>query len=158
LHPQLWRKGKHVPSSAAAQRQMMADGELLLALSFNPNEAANEVAARRLAPSTMSFQFTGGTIGNTHFLAIPINAQANAGAQVVANFLLSPQAQARKADIAIWGDPTVLDIGRMPPSERILFQTKQQPGALTETAPALPEPHGSWVHPLEQEWARRYGV
>jgi putative thiamine transport system substrate-binding protein len=30
-------------------RQMLADGELLLALTFNPNDAADEIAARRLA-------------------------------------------------------------------------------------------------------------
>ena len=158
LHPQLWRKGKQFPSSAAALRQMMADGELLLALTFNPNEAANEIAAQRLAPSTVSFQFTGGTIGNTHFLAIPINARASAGAQVLANFLLSPQAQARKADIAIWGDPTVLDVRRLPAAEQVFFQAKPQAGALAQSAPTLPEPHGSWVQPLEQEWTRRYGV
>ncbi len=158
LHPQLWRKGKQFPSSAAAMRQMMADGELLMALTFNPNEAANEIAAHRLAPSTMSFQFIGGTIGNTHFLAIPINARASAGAQVVANFLLSPQAQARKADVAVWGDPTVLDVQRLPVAEQVFFQAKPQAGALAQSAPALPEPHGSWVQPLEQEWTRRYGV
>ena len=158
LHPQLWRKGKQFPSSAAAQRQMMADGELLLAMTFNPNEAANEIAAQRLAPSTVSFQFSGGTIGNTHFLAIPVNARANSGAQVLTNFLLSPQAQARKADVAIWGDPTVLDIRRLPAAEQVFFQAKPQMGALLESAPALAEPHGSWVRPLEQEWARRYGV
>jgi putative thiamine transport system substrate-binding protein len=158
LHPQLWRKGQQFPSSAAAQRQMMADGELLLALTFNPNEAANEIVAQRLAPSTVSFQFSGGTIGNTHFLAIPINARAKAGAQVLANFLLSPQAQARKADVSIWGDPTVLDIRRLPAAEQIFFQTKPQAGAVMESAPTLPEPHGSWVHPLEQEWTRRYGL
>ena len=106
----------------------------------------------------MSFQFTGGTIGNTHFLAIPFNAGARAGAQVLANFLLSPQAQARKADIAIWGDPTVLDVRRLPAAEQLFFQAKKQAGALTESVPTLPEPHGSWVHPLELEWTRRYGV
>jgi putative thiamine transport system substrate-binding protein len=158
LHPHLWRGGKQFPSSAAALRQMMSDGELLLALTFNPNEAANEIAANRLAPSTVSFQFSGGTIGNTHFVAIPVNARAQAGAQVFANFLLSPAAQARKADIAVWGDPTVLDMNRLSATERAFFSAKPQPGQLLHTAPTLPEPHGSWVRPLEQEWSRRYGV
>ena len=158
LHPRLWRAGKQFPTSAAALRQMMSDGELLLALTFNPNEAANEIAAKRLVPSTVSFQFSGGTIGNTHFVAIPVNARAPAGAQVFANFLLSPAAQARKADIEIWGDPTVLDVGRLPAAERAMFGAKAQPGQLLHTAPTLLEPHGSWVHPLEQEWMSRYGV
>jgi putative thiamine transport system substrate-binding protein len=156
LHPLLWRNGRQFVQNAAAVRQMMADGELLLALTFNPNEAANEIAAKRLAPTVRSWQFAEGTIGNTHFVAIPYNAPARAGAQVVANFLLSPQAQARKADIAHWGDPTVLDLARLSPAERMLFQGRSLPGQVAATAPTLPEPHASWVEPLEKEWARRY--
>jgi len=158
LRPHLWRAGKQFPQNAAAVRQMMADGELLLAITFNPNEAANEIAAKRLPTSVVSWQFEKGTIGNTHFVAIPYNARAKAGAQVVANFLLSPAAQARKADIAHWGDPTVLDVARLPAADRALFQTGNLPGLVTKGAPTLPEPHASWVDPLEKEWARRYGV
>ncbi|MGE0348716.1 ABC transporter substrate-binding protein [Hydrogenophaga sp.] len=158
LRPHLWRAGKQFPQNAAAVRQMMADGELLLAITFNPNEAANEIAAKRLPATVMSWQFEKGTIGNTHFVAIPYNARAKAGAQVVANFLLSPAAQARKADIAHWGDPTVLDLARLPAAERALFGTGQQPGLVSAPAPTLPEPHASWVEPLEKAWAQRYGA
>ena len=157
LHPLLWRSGKQFPQNSAAVRQMMADGELLLALTFNPNEAANEIAAKRLADSVYSFQLAGGTVGNTHFLAIPINARAKEGAQVVANFLLSAPAQARKADITHWGDPTVLAMEKLPAAERALFSAAPQPGQVVQTMPTLPEPHGSWVDPLEKEWLRRYG-
>ncbi len=158
LRPHLWRAGKQYPQNAAAVRQMMADGELLLAITFNPNEAANEIAARRLPNTVVSWQFAKGTIGNTHFVAIPYNARARPAAQVVANFLLSPTAQARKADIAHWGDPTVLDIPRLPAAERARFQTGALPGLVTSPAPTLPEPHASWVDPIEKEWTRRYGV
>ena len=158
LHPQLWRAGRQFPNNASAVRQMMADGELLLALTFNPNEAANEIAAKRLPASVYSFQFSAGTVGNTHFLAIPFNASAKEGAQVLINFLMSPQAQARKADIAHWGDPTVLAMDKLAPAERARFGSGSLPGQLDKSAPALPEPHGSWVDPLEKEWARRYGI
>lgn len=158
LRPHLWRAGKQFPQNAAAVRQMMADGELLLAITFNPNEAANEIAAKRLPATVVSWQFEKGTIGNTHFVAIPYNARAKPAAQVVANFLLSPTAQARKADIAHWGDPTVLDIPRLPAAERARFQTGALPGLVQKPAPTLPEPHASWVDPIEKEWTRRYGV
>ena len=158
LHPQLWRAGKQFPQSAAAIRQMMADGELLLAMTFNPNEAANEIAAKRLPASTVSFQFSSGTIGNTHFLGIPLNASAPQGAQVVANFLLGPEAQGRKADIAVWGDPTVLALDRLSGPEKAFFPSRLLPGQLSRSAPALAEPHASWVDPLEKEWIRRYGT
>ena len=156
LHPHLWRGGKQFPQNSAAIRQMMADGELVLALTFNPNEAANEIAAQRLPATVQSWQFAKGTIGNTHFVAIPFNARAKAGAQVVAHFLMSPAAQARKADISVWGDPTVLDVARLSPADRALFGDKPQPGQVALTAPTLPEPHASWVDPIEKEWIRRY--
>jgi len=158
LHPHLWRGGKQFPQNSAAVRQMMADGELLMALTFNPNEAANEIAAKRLPATVHSWQFSQGTIGNTHFVAIPYNAPSKAAAQVVANFLLSPAAQARKADIDVWGDPTVLDVARLPAAERARFQSAVRAGQLARSAPALPEPHASWVDALEKEWTRRYGV
>lgn len=156
LHPHLWRGGRQFPQSPAAIRQMVADGELLLGMTFNPNEAANEIAARRLPASVRSWQFAGGTIGNTHFVAIPYNARAPEGAQVVANFLLSARAQARKADITVWGDPTVLDLARLTPEERAEFPAQTLPGQVTAPAPTLPEPHATWVDPVEREWIRRY--
>jgi putative thiamine transport system substrate-binding protein len=158
LHPHLWRGGKQFPQNAGAIRQMVADGELLIGITFNPNDAANEIAARRLPASVTSWQFAKGTVGNTHFVAIPYNAPARAGALVVANFLLSPAAQARKADIRHWGDPTVLDVAKLPAAERALFNAAPLPGQVKQTAPALPEPHASWVDPLEKEWTRRYGT
>lgn len=158
LHPHLWRGGKQFPQNAGAIRQMVADGELLIGITFNPNDAANEIAAKRLPASVSSWQFAKGTVGNTHFVAIPYNAPARAGAMVVANFLLSPAAQARKANIAHWGDPTVLDLAKLPAAERAAFNAAPLPGQVQQTAPALPEPHASWVEPIEKEWTRRYST
>jgi putative thiamine transport system substrate-binding protein len=157
LHPMLWRDGKTFPASAAEMHRMLGDGELKLSLTFNPNEAANLIATRQLPPSAYSFGFAGGTIGNVHFVAIPVNARAKAGAQVFANFLLSAEAQIRKADISVWGDGTVLDIKQLPTTSKMRL-LKTAPGALTEAVPTLPEPHASWVEALEAEWLKRYGA
>ena len=105
---------------------------------------------------TVSWQFAKGAIGNTHFVAIPYNARAKSGAQLVANFLLSPAAQARKADITQWGDPTVLNVAALPATDRQLFSAVARPGEVATTAPTLPEPHASWVDPLEKAWTQRY--
>ena len=158
FHPHLWRAGKQFPPSQAQMKQMLADGELVVALTFNPNEPANLVAAGELPASTIAWQHRDGTIGNTHFVAIPVNAQAKAAAQVVANFLLSPEAQARKADLKVWGDPTVLALSRLDPQQRALFDGHTAPGAVTSPAPAIPEPHGSWVPLIEAAWLERYGA
>lgn len=156
LHTHLWRNGKTFPVSAAEMHRMLADSELKLSLTFNPNEAANLIASKQLPPSAYSFGWSGGTIGNVHFVAIPVNAKARAGAQVLANFLMSAEAQARKADISVWGDGTVLDIGKIPALLQAAMRTTA-PGALAERVPTLAEPHASWVEALEAEWLKRYG-
>ena len=157
LHPHLWRRGTQFPASPAAQRQMLADGELWISLSFNPNEAASLIADKTLPPTVVSYQHAAGTIGNTHFLAIPFNARSKAAAQVAANFLLSPLAQARKADVRHWGDPSVLALDKLNAADRALFSAASMPGQVARPAPAWPEPHASWVEPIEREWTRRYG-
>jgi putative thiamine transport system substrate-binding protein len=158
LHPHLWREGKQFPQSQAQLKQMLADGEALMALTFNPNEPANLVAAGELPDTTIAWQHRGGTIGNTHFVAIPVNARAKAAAQVTANFLLSPEAQARKADLKVWGDPTVLDVSRLSAADKALFPSQSLPGSVKDPAAAIPEPHGSWVPLIEALWLERYGT
>jgi putative thiamine transport system substrate-binding protein len=138
--------------------QMVADGELLIGLTFNPNEPANLVATGTLPASTIAWQNRNGSIGNTHFVAIPVNSRAKQAAQVAADFLLSPEAQARKADLAVWGDPTVLDLAKLTPADEALFKSSNAPGAVSIPAPAIPEPHGSWVPLIEAAWLERYGA
>jgi putative thiamine transport system substrate-binding protein len=111
-----------------------------------------------MPPTTIAWQHRDGTIGNTHFVAIPVNAQAKAAAQVTANFLLSPEAQARKADLTLWGDPTVLDMDKLSAADRKLFAGSDVPGMVRDPARTIPEPHGSWVPLIEAAWLERYGA
>lgn len=159
LHPHLWRQGRHFPSSGPELKRLMGDGELSLAFTFNPAEPAAAVTAHQLPPSTRSYVLEGGTLGNVHFVAIPFNARHKAGAMVLANFLLSPEAQARKQDIDVWGDPTVLDMRRLDTAERDAFEGDRHPASPPPEAlqRVLPEPHPSWVEALEAEWQARYG-
>ncbi|WP_104202260.1 ABC transporter substrate-binding protein [Billgrantia saliphila] len=159
LHPHLWRSGRQFPASGPEMRRLMADGELTLAFTFNPAEPAAAVADFELPASTRSYVLDGGTLGNVHFVAIPFNSPHKAGAMAVANFLLSPEAQARKQDISVWGDPTVLDVVRLDDGSRALFEQASDnpallaPEALAET---LPEPHPSWMGTLQEAWQARY--
>jgi putative thiamine transport system substrate-binding protein len=150
LHPHLWRNGSDFPASPARMDAMLTNGTLRLSLTFNPMHASQKVASGELPADSFSFGFSEGMLGNVHFVTIPANARAVAGAQVVANFLLSPAAQQRKADPAVWGDPTVLDMSKLP---------TPWPAAQSEKMPpVLAEPHAAWVNALEQEWLRRYGT
>ena len=160
LHPNLWRRAQAFPQNAAQMRQLLADGELDIALTFNPGDASSAIANGELPPSIRSFVLEGGTIGNSHFVAIPYNSAAKEGAMVFANFLLSPEAQARKQDPSIWGDPTVLDVSNLNAHDKALFDAIDLgPATLKpeDLGSTLPEPHPSWVAALEKAWAARYG-
>jgi putative thiamine transport system substrate-binding protein len=157
LHKASWRDGKQFPKAQADVTNMVADGELLIGITFNPNEPANLVAAGRMPATTVAWQHKKGTIGNTHFVAIPANAKAKAGAQVFANFLLSPEAQAKKNDLKTWGDPTVLAVSKLSEADAKMFTSAPAPGSVSIPGPALLEPHASWVALLEAAWLKRYG-
>lgn len=161
LHPLMWRKARAYPKNHVAMRQLMADKELDIIFAFNPSFASSAIANDELPETVRSFVFSKGTLGNTHFVAIPFNATSKAGSLVLANFLLSPEAQARKQDPAIWGDPTVLNVDKMNADDKARFD-KLELGIATlkpsELGAMLPEPHPSWMNRLEKEWSRRYGV
>ena len=156
LKPSLWREGKQYPKSQAEITQMVADGELLIGLTFNPNEPANLVAAGTLPKTTIAWQLSGGTIGNSHFVAIPTNAKAKAGAQVVANFLLSAEAQAKKNDLKTWGDPTVLDVSKLSGDDAKMFAASAVAGSVTLPGAAILEPDASFVPLIESTWLSHY--
>ena len=159
LNPHLWRGGRSYPASGPAQRQLLDDGELDVTISFYPSEASSLIANDLLPDSARVFVLEGGTIGNTHFVAIPFNASAKAGAQVVANFLMGPEAQAHKQNPEIWGDETVLDLAALAPDERRRFAdlplgvASLPPEAL---GPTLLEPHPTWMTRIEDEWRKRF--
>ncbi|MFP4138534.1 MAG: ABC transporter substrate-binding protein [Halomonas sp.] len=159
LHPHLWREGRQFPDSGPALRSLMGDGELALAFTFYPSEPAAAVADFELPESTRSYVLEEGTLGNVHFVAIPFNSPRKAGALVLADFLLSPEAQARKQDLAVWGDRTVLDVAHLDDETRALFAIDEEnpamlpPEALEKT---LPEPHPSWMTALQDAWQARY--
>jgi putative thiamine transport system substrate-binding protein len=159
LHPLLWRRGKAFPANGAELRQLLADQEIDIAFSFNPSEASLAVAREELPPTVKSYVLNGGTIGNASFLAIPFNASSREGAMVLSNFLLSPEAQARKLDPSVWGGHTVLSIAKLDKADRELFE-RLTPGIASmspaELGPALPEPHPEWMTRITEMWLQRY--
>lgn len=159
LHPLMWRRGQTFTAGAPEMKQLLGDGEIAISLSFNPNDASNAIALGELPESVRTYVHEAGSIGNTHFLAIPYNSGSAEGAMVVADFLMSPEAQARKANTEIWGDPTVLAMDKLSAEERALFE--QLPEGKATLSPAelgavLREPHASWVEALERAWQQRY--
>jgi putative thiamine transport system substrate-binding protein len=158
LRPHLWRQGREFPETAPAQRQLLNDGEIDIAISFSPAEAAVSIANRLLPASARVYVLSGGTIGNTSFVAIPYNAANKEGAMVVADFLLEPATQARAQDPRNLGDFTVLDVARLPTDERRHFLELAADPALpsnAELGKTLDEPHPSWMTRIVETWERR---
>ena len=159
LRPLLWREGKEFPATGAAQRQLMNDGEVDILVSFDPAEAAADIAQKLLPPTVRPYVMDGGTIGNTSFVAIPYNAAHKEGAMVLANFLLAPATQARAQQPRHGGKYTVLDLALVPAAERKLFEPQQDwPGLPTNAQLGTPllEPHPSWMTRVTADWERRY--
>lgn len=161
LTPTLWRQGRAYPATGPAQLQLIADGEVDLAISFSPGEATAAIANNQLPPTVRTFVLDKGTIGNASFVAIPYNSGSKAGAMVVANFLLSPEAQVRAQDPAVLGYGTVLNMGALTAADRAAFDaldlgiatlSPEQLGAVQD------EPHPSWMTRIAEDWQSRYGV
>ena len=161
LTPNLWRGGVAYPQTGEALKPLMADGEIDLAISFSPGAASAAIANGELPDTVRTFVLEGGTIGNASFVAIPYNATAKAGAMVLANFLMSPEAQLRMQDPEFLGWGTVLSMNRIPAADAAAFAALDLgPATLSpsDLGAALPEPHPSWMVRVAADWADRYGI
>ncbi|KRQ87453.1 hypothetical protein ABG79_00791 [Caloramator mitchellensis] len=156
MKPYLWRSGKAYPATLAQLDNMFSDGEILMSMNYNPFSVSGKIKDGVFPKTTSSFVFENGTIGNTHFLAIPFNAQNKEGALAVIDFILSVKAQASKYDPQNWGDLPVIDKEKMTTDERKLFEsvnigegTISQEELLKHRLPELP---ANLVPIIEEIW------
>ncbi|WP_417254427.1 ABC transporter substrate-binding protein [Celeribacter sp.] len=159
LRPNLWRGGETYPANESVQQQLLNDGEVDIAMSFDPASTAAAIADGLLPESARVFVPEGGSLGNISFVAIPYNAAHAEGAQVVANFLLDPAPQAHMQNIEVLGSFSVLDPVRLDAEAKAAFSALQSAPALPtreELGPTLLEPHASWMTRLTEAWAQRY--
>ena len=159
IKPYLWRGGRAFPKNDRELRQLVNDGEIDIGFSFDIGFAASQILNGDLPETVRNFVLKKGTISNTHFVAIPYNSSSKEASQVVANFLLSVEAQARKLDPNHIGDYTVLNPKKLSSAENKLLNAVDI-GEVTlkpnQLGKALLEPHDSWVEPLETEWKSRF--
>lgn len=157
LAPFLWMEGRSYPSTNAQLKNMYADGEVLVGMSYAPFLAAGKIRSGEFPATTEPFLFDRGTVGNVHYLAIPFNAPNYEGALVVINHLLSVEVQASKFDPARWGDLPVLAPERLSPEEKALFdEVDIGRGALpveTILSRRIPEVPARLIPIIEEIWA-----
>lgn len=114
IRPHLWRGGETFPTGVAQLHQLFASGEVDFTMSNNDGEVDNKALQGVLPETARGYALTTGTIQNTHYWGIPRGATAKAAALVAIDAMLSPAAQYRKLQPAVWGDGTVLDVARLP--------------------------------------------
>jgi putative spermidine/putrescine transport system substrate-binding protein len=114
VKPYFWKEGETFPENVSAMHQLFVNGELHFTMSNNDTEVDNKILEGFFPQSARAYVFEEGTIQNSHYLGIPVNAPNKAAAMVVSNFLISPEAQYRKARPDVWGDGTVLDKQQLP--------------------------------------------
>ncbi|PFG61660.1 putative thiamine transport system substrate-binding protein [Thioclava sp. ES.031] len=159
LRPLMRREGKSFPENESVQAQLLADGEVDFAMFFDPAAPAAMIEQGVLPPSVRVWVPEGGTIGNISYVAIPYNAAHQAGAELVANFLLDPATQAHMQDIRVLGSFSVLDPAKLDADAKQAFAdlpTAPALPTLDDLGPTLPEPHPSWMTKLTEDWAQRY--
>lgn len=114
LKPYLWKEGRSFPEGVALMHQMFANGELHFTMSNNDCEVDNKVMQGVFPETARGYVWELGTIQNSHYIGITRQSAHKAAAMVVANFMISPEAQYRKMDPAVWGDGTVLSLDKLP--------------------------------------------
>lgn len=150
IKPFFWKEGETFPSSVSAMHQLFVNRELDFTMSNNDTEVDNKILEGFFPESAKAYVLKSGTIQNSHYLGIPVNSKHKAAAMVVSNFLISPEAQYRKARPDVWGDGTVLDKHKLPLSWQQKFAELPQP----KHAP----PHDSLQDRALQELAPEYMI
>lgn len=156
IEPYLWQKGRSYPKDKAPLDALFLQGEVRINMSYHQADASGRILTGQYPDTVRTFVMSEGSLYNTHFTAIPFNAPNKPGAMVVADFLMSVDAQYSKNLPENWGDFTVLDLDRLPSSAVDLFRTIDLGAAtlpLKQLAEhAVPEIPSAYLEHLESGW------
>lgn len=92
---------------------MFKEGTLLFTMSTDYGYTEDAISDEIYPDGANSFMFENGTIGDTIYMAIPVNASNKTGGIVSINSLLSLELQLDKYVPSNWGSLPVLDLGIM---------------------------------------------
>ena len=156
IEPFLWQKGRTYPKDSAFLDTLFSRGEVAFGMSYHPAHAQNKILEGSYPKTVRTFVMEDGSIYNTHFTAIPFNSPNKAGAMVLANFLISVDAQLSKYRPDNWGDFSALDPNRLSPTDQKRFHAVDLgPATLGSdqlNPVAVPEIPSAYLEALEQGW------
>ncbi len=161
LQPYLWRQGKAYPASQSQLDDFFRSGETAFSMGFEVGKVLGLIQEGVFPETVETLVFESGSIGNSHYLAIPFNAQEKEGALLVIDFLQSPEAQIEKFKPEVWGDMPAFD-------PALLSEIHQQQLLEIETQPGMPsleslaqyrllEMHAQTIDWIKEIWAEEVG-
>ena len=159
MEPYLWRQGASYPPSIAELNRLFANGEIDFTFTQLPAGIEADVAAGVLPATSRPFVFDTGTIGDSHYLAIPANAAHPEAAMVMANLVLEPELQAAKlAPANGWGDGLGISLSLLDADDRRRIEAVLDDLGELALEPALlesvrlPEVAADYTIALERDW------
>lgn len=158
IAPYLWREGQAYPATQAQLDELFRNGEVSFTMGFEVGKTAGLVAEGVYSESVKTYVFETGTIGNSHYLAIPYNSPEKAGALLVMDFLQSPKAQLEKMKPTVWGDMPAFDVNKISDEEKDLLATFEDvEGAISLdelTSKRLPEMKAEYTDWIKELWVK----
>lgn len=161
LQPHLWRQGKAYPASQAQLDDFFRNGETGFSMGFEVGKVLGLIREGVFPETVDTLVFNSGSIGNSHYLAVPFNAPQKAGALLVIDFLQRPEAQLEKYRPEVWGDLPAIDPARLPDLQRQKLEAiEAQPGMPSLETLAryrVPEMHAQTIDWIKEIWQEEVG-
>jgi len=117
LKPKLWKEGAVFPSDEDQLDQLFYEGKVSFSLSTDTNKASRLAKAELYPYAARAFVFDDGTAGTNDGVVIAHSAPNKSGAMIVANYMISAEAQAYKYAPSKGGSVPVVDTSRMSAEE-----------------------------------------
>ncbi|MGF3106007.1 ABC transporter substrate-binding protein [Rossellomorea sp. DUT-2] len=159
MKPFLWREGETYPATLTDLDKLYSQEEVWMTMGYNEARAEHLIKDGVFPESTKSFVLKDvGSIGNTHFLAIPFNSPNKEGALVAINELLSPEAQFEKVKPDYWGESSPISYEKLNEEWRNKFMSVDRGGSVLK-ASILEETYrgeldAAYVEWLKENWIR----
>lgn len=161
LNQYLWHEGQAYPATQAQQDDLFKNGEVYMTMGFEVGKTPGMIQKGIYPDTAQAFVFDTGTIGNSHYLAVPYNAPNKAAALLVIDFLESPEAQFKKMEPDVWGDMLALDVSRLnEPDKAVLDDMDLGVGGITMeelSNKRLPEMKSTYIDWIKILWKDQIG-
>lgn len=141
-----WKSGETFPASNTLVQQMFASGELSFGMSFSNADIDIKIRDGVYPKTVRPLILKAGSIQNASYVGIPYNSGKKGTALVIINFLIYPEAQAKKAELNNTGSRTVLNVASLPEADQKLFELPTgvrysiPPAVLSQKAIREPKP------------------